>query len=321
MKFIRPEVIPRATGGQINFATHFCGGDGRGIFLVIHRRRHGTDEQRWAEKKFFRQIMCGGVVRKIQSHSAKHRATVQRDLRGERVDVGQQLVAQADEFRDGVVKNISFVAEAPDFTRGVRAVALDFPNDSATHNLTDEFLFGPALLVCPVTTPMYFEKNSQPIVAAKKSREVYLPAGCDWYDFWTDEVHAGGQTIIAAAPLETLPLFVRAGSILPLTEVMQFVDEIPAAPYEIRIYRGADGVFTLYEDAGDGYDYERRQFATVDFSWNEARGELTISEREGIFPELVKEREYKIIFISPRGRQAQTIRYQGQKTQVFVSQP
>ncbi len=198
----------------------------------------------------------------------------------------------------------------------LRAVALDFSHDEKTHSLTDEFLFGSALLICPVTTPMYYEKNSQPIPAANKSREVYLPAGCDWFDFWTDEVHAGGQTVTTAAPLETLPLFVRAGSILPLTEAMQFVDEIPDAPYEIRIFCGADGAFTLYEDAGDGYDYEHGECALVDLKWNDARGELTISERRGGFPQLVKEREYKIIFISPSGRRAKVIRYQGQQMQV-----
>lgn len=201
----------------------------------------------------------------------------------------------------------------------LRAVALDFPHDIAAHHLTDEFLFGPALLVCPVTTPMYYGKNSQPITGANRSREVYLPAGTGWYDFWTDEVHAGGQTIAAAAPLETLPLFVRAGSILPLTEVMQFVDEIPDVPYEIRVYSGADGTFTLYEDAGNGYDYERGAFALVDFFWDDARGELTISERQGNFPELVREREYKIIFISPRGRQRQTICYQGRTVRASLA--
>lgn len=201
----------------------------------------------------------------------------------------------------------------------LRAVALDFPDDVATHDLTDEFLFGPALLVCPVTTPMYYEKNSQPITAAVKSRRVYLPAGTTWFDFWTEKVFVGGQIITTAAPLETLPLFVRAGSILPLTEPMQFVDEFPAAPLEVRIYRGADGAFTHYEDAGDGYDYERGAFALVEFSWNEARGELTIGARRGTFPSLIAKREYCLIFISGISREIKTVNYAGAEMRLNLS--
>jgi alpha-D-xyloside xylohydrolase len=200
----------------------------------------------------------------------------------------------------------------------LRAVALDFPADVKTHDLTDEFIFGPALLVCPVTTPMYYEKNSRPITDAPKSREVYLPSGASWFDFWTDKVFDGGQTIAVAAPLETLPLFIRAGSILPLTEPMQFVDEKPDAPYEIRIYRGADGAFTLYEDAGDSYDYERGAFALMLFSWNEARGELTIGARQGSFPGLVTNREYRLVFISPAGRDTKTVDYSGSEVKVSI---
>jgi alpha-D-xyloside xylohydrolase len=200
----------------------------------------------------------------------------------------------------------------------LRAVALDFPDDVATHNLTDEFLFGPALLVCPVTTPMYYEKNSRPIAGSKKSREVYLPAGTKWFDFWTNQIFDGGQTISADAPLEKIPLFVRAGSILPMTGPMQFVDEIPNAPYEIRIYRGADGAFTLYEDSGDGYGYERDEFALVKFSWDEARRELTIGAREGNFPGLVQNREYRLIFISDVGVKTKAINYTGTELKILI---
>jgi len=202
----------------------------------------------------------------------------------------------------------------------LRAVALDFPADVKTHNLTDEFLFGPALLVCPVTTPMYYAKNSLPITDATMSREVYLPSGASWFDFWTEKVFAGGQTITADAPLEKMPFYVRAGSILPLNEPMQFVDEHPAAPYEIRVYCGADGAFTLYEDAGDGYDYERGAFALVVFSWNEARGELTIGARQGTFSGLVASREYRLVFISGCGREIITVNYAGTEMKISACQ-
>jgi alpha-D-xyloside xylohydrolase len=204
----------------------------------------------------------------------------------------------------------------------LRAVALDFPDDTTTHNLTDEFLFGPALLVCPVTAPMYYGKNSQPIAGVKKSRQVYLPTGAKWFDFWTEKTYAGGKTIEADAPLEKIPLFVRAGSILPMTQPMQFADEIPGAPCEIRIYRGADGAFALYEDAGDGYGYERGEFALVNLSWSEARGEFLISARQGKFPGLIREREYQLVLISPTGRQNKNFRYTGSEARIrFEPEP
>ncbi len=198
----------------------------------------------------------------------------------------------------------------------MRAVALDFPDDVATYDLTDQYLFGPALMVCPVTEPMYYRRNSEPIRQSAKSREVYLPQGRRWYDFWTEKVEEGGRTIRADAPLETIPLFVRAGAILPMSPVMQFVDEIADAPYEIRIYRGADGRFALYEDAGDNYDYETDGFVIVRFFWDDDRGELVIGNRQGSFSTMAQSREFQLIFISPQGRETRTVRYSGQEIRV-----
>lgn len=195
----------------------------------------------------------------------------------------------------------------------MRAVPLDFPGDRATHDITDQYLFGPALLVCPVTEPMYYGRNSQPIANAAKTRAVYLPKGTRWFDFWTEAIYQGGQTVMAAAPLETIPLYARAGAILPMTQVMQYVDAVPDAPCELRVYCGADAEFTLYEDAGDGYDYEQGACAFVHISWKEESGELTISARQGEFPELVREREYSVVFISEFEREIQAIRYRGDR--------
>ncbi|MDW7980632.1 MAG: glycoside hydrolase family 31 protein [Verrucomicrobiales bacterium] len=198
----------------------------------------------------------------------------------------------------------------------MRPVALDYPDDIATHQLTDQYMFGPAFMVCPVTQPMYFRHNSEPIHDAPKTRKVYLPTGSRWYEFWTEKLFDGGQTIAAEAPLEIIPLFVRAGSIVPMSQVMQYVDEIPDAPYEIRIYTGADAQFTLYEDAGDGYDYEHGAYALVQLAWDEKRGELTISERKGGFEGMVESREYQLVFITSRGRVTKTVRYTGQEAKV-----
>jgi alpha-D-xyloside xylohydrolase len=195
----------------------------------------------------------------------------------------------------------------------MRAVALDFPDDRNTHTITDQYLFGPALLVCPVTNPMYYGVASQPIATSVKARTVYLPEGCSWFNFWDDALYEGGQMVTADAPLETIPLYVRAGSILPMTQMMQYVDEVPDAAYEIRIYCGANAEFILYEDAGDGYDYEKGAFALVHLRWTEERRELTISARQGVFPELVKKREYRVVFISKSGSEVRSVHYSGEK--------
>jgi alpha-D-xyloside xylohydrolase len=194
----------------------------------------------------------------------------------------------------------------------LRAVALDFPGDTATHNLLDEFMLGPALLVCPVTEPMYFAAGSCPIVDASEMRTVYLPAGSAWFDFWTDAMCAGGSSILAAAPLERIPLYVRAGSILPMSEVMQYVDEVPDAPYELRVYCGADAHFSLYEDAGDSYAYEKGAYSFVHLMWSETARRLTFSEREGGFPELVRERTFVVRFIARESHQVCSVIYSGQ---------
>jgi alpha-D-xyloside xylohydrolase len=177
-------------------------------------------------------------------------------------------------------------------------------------------MFGAALLVCPVTKPMYYEAGSKEIAGVAQSRTVYLPAGQRWYDFWTDVLYDGGQTVVSDAPLDTMPLFVRAGSIVPMTQAMQFVDEVPDAAYEIRAYTGANAEFTLYEDAGDGYEHEGGAFALVELRWEEALDELTIGARQGGFAEMVAEREYRVVFIGTRERAERSVRYCGEEIRI-----
>jgi alpha-D-xyloside xylohydrolase len=181
----------------------------------------------------------------------------------------------------------------------LRALAFDFRHDPQVYDIADQFMFGPALLVNPVTTPMYYTSDSTPLEGVAKTRKVYLPQGCDWYDFWTGERYAGGQTIEADAPLERLPLYVRSGGILPMGPVAQYAGEHPDAPYEVRIYPGTDGVFTLYEDAGDSYDYEQGAYARITLRWDDAAGTLTIEERQGAFPGMVAERDFRLVVVRP----------------------
>jgi alpha-D-xyloside xylohydrolase len=155
----------------------------------------------------------------------------------------------------------------------------------------------------------------------EKTREVYLPTHETWYDFWTGDTFEGGRTIKADAPIDKLPLFLRSGSIIPMGPFLQYSSEKPADPIELRIYPGADGRFTLYEDENDNYNYEKGIYATVDFQWDDAQRQLTIAERKGEFPGMLKERTINVVVVS-RGhgtgvevsdRFDKVVRYRGEK--------
>jgi alpha-D-xyloside xylohydrolase len=201
-------------------------------------------------------------------------------------------------------------------TSMLRFLALAFPDDPATHNITDQFLFGPALLVCPVTSPMLYGPGSTPLDNVAQVRSVYLPSGTRWFDLWTNTSYDGGQRIEIPAPLSHIPVFVRSGSILPMTIAAQHTGEQAATPLELRVYTGRDGAFTLYEDAGNGYAYERGEYALIRVTWQDATGELTLHTRHGTFPELVTERQCHIVFIAPDGSDVHTVRYTGQALRI-----
>jgi len=167
----------------------------------------------------------------------------------------------------------------------MRPLVMDFKSDTNVFNIADQYMFGPALMPCPVT------------VAGATNRNVYLPSGTAWYDFWTGATHAGGQTLNAAATLDKLPVYVRAGSIIPYGPAIQYAMQTND-PIELRVYRGADGKFTVYEDEGDNYDYEKGKYATIPISWNEAKRTLEIGKRSGGFPGMLKERTFNIVWIS-----------------------
>ena len=151
-------------------------------------------------------------------------------------------------------------------------------------------------------TPSIFAKEELK-TTKEKTREVYLPStgeglGMGWYDFWTGETFSGGQTIKTDAPIEKIPLFIKAGSIIPMGPFLQYTTEKPADPIELRIYPGADGHFTLYEDENDNYNYEKGIYATIDFDWNDSEKTLTISDRKGKFPGMLKERTFNVVNVS-----------------------
>ena len=146
-------------------------------------------------------------------------------------------------------------------------------------------------------TPSIFakEKSVEPRV---KTKQVYLPANHTWFDFWTGITFRGGKKITADAPIEKISLYVKAGSIIPMGPFLQYSTEKPADPIELRIYPGADGNFTLYEDENDNYNYEKGIYATIDFKWNDAKRLLTIEKRNGEFPGMMQERTINIVVVS-----------------------
>ena len=147
-------------------------------------------------------------------------------------------------------------------------------------------------------TPAIFAQEK--IVETRpQTRNVYLPAGTQWIDFWTGTTYSGGQTIVADAPIDKIPLLIKAGSIVPMGPFLQYSTEKPADPLEVRIYRGADGSFTLYEDENDNYNYEKGAYSTINFYWDDTKNELTIGERNGSFPGMLMERQFQIVLVSP----------------------
>ena len=187
----------------------------------------------------------------------------------------------------------------------MRALVMDFADDKRALDINNQYMFGKSLLVCPVTTPMYskISVNGKDSVRVEdfsvlKNEELYLPKGTDWVDFWTGEKHAGGQTLSKVAPIDITPLYVRTGSIIPIGPKVQYAAEKKWDSLEIRVYAGADGEFTLYEDENDNYDYEKGVYSTITFTWDDARNVLTINERKGSFPGMLNQRKFNVVIVA-----------------------
>ena len=211
----------------------------------------------------------------------------------------------------------------------MRPLFADFASDKRVWDMTDEFMFGRSILACPIVDPQYTEEkvirtnamtgwDRQNVNGQKESGSVdwsatmsvtkYLPKGAIWYDFWTGKTHRGGQAIILQTSFDRVPMFVRAGSILPLGPEMQYVGEKSWDNLEIRVYPGADGSFTLYEDEGDNYNYERGIYSTITFKWNDKARTLTIGDRQGTYPGMLQSRKFTLVL--PDGSQ-KTVEYNG----------
>lgn len=173
----------------------------------------------------------------------------------------------------------------------MRGLVMDFNGDEKVLDIKDQWMFGSALMACPVGEYQ------------KYSREVYLPKQKGWYDFYTGAYHAGGQTIVADAPYDKIPVFVPEGAILPIGPEMQWSDEKKPELIDLYVYAGKDGSYTLYEDEGTNYNYEKGKYAVIDFKYDDARKQVTIGARKGSFDGMLQKRRFNIILVDQKKQQ------------------
>jgi len=217
----------------------------------------------------------------------------------------------------------------------MRPLFSDFASDKKVWNMTDEFMFGRSILAAPIVDPQYTEEkiirtdamtgwDRQDVRSKKddgrsvdwtatKTAVKYLPKGATWYDFWTNKAYKGGQSVTLETTFDRVPMFVRAGSILPLGPEMQYVGEKAWDNLELRVYPGADGSFVLYEDEGDNYNYEKGMYSVIQFSWNDKKHTLTIGARKGEYPGMLQTRTFTVVW--PDGT-TKTVNYQGQEINI-----
>jgi alpha-D-xyloside xylohydrolase len=197
----------------------------------------------------------------------------------------------------------------------MRALVMDFAKDKNALDLNDQFMFGKSLLVNPVTDPMYVKRaveGSDSIFvedfSTLKVKETYLPAGTDWYDFWTGEKMAGGKKVKKETPIDLIPVYVKAGAVMPIGPAVQYAEEKKWDSLQLRVYPGADGKFVLYEDEHDNYNYEKGMYAAITFSWNDKKRTLTISDRNGSFPGMLGSRKFSVVVVTPsKGGEGKTV--------------
>ena len=168
----------------------------------------------------------------------------------------------------------------------MRGLVMDFPNDQKVKGIADQYMFGPSLLINPVTQ---FKATE---------RSLYLPGGFGWYDLYTGKYFRGGTTIEAKAPLERMPVFVKAGAIIPTGPELQYTSEKPADPLTVFIYTGANGTFALYEDEGTNYNYEQGKSSLIPIQYDDSAHTVTVGKRQGEFSGMLQKRNIQFVWVS-----------------------
>jgi alpha-D-xyloside xylohydrolase len=220
-----------------------------------------------------------------------------------------------DKLRYALMPYIYSIANTVQFKHYtmMRPLIMDFPNDIKVYDIPDEYMFGPAFLVCPVTD------------YKARERSVYLPDCEGWYDFWTGRFYEGGQEIMADAPYEKMPLFVKAGSVIPFGPEIQYTSEKPANPITLWVYEGNNGYFTIYEDDGLTYNYdELSEFLTIPVDYNDENKNLDIHDQVGKYPGYLNKRNFRVVWVdkenpvgyNPAVKPVQDIVYEGKAVMI-----
>lgn len=165
----------------------------------------------------------------------------------------------------------------------MRSLIAEYPDDDRVCGIEDEYLFGPFMLIAPVYVAMYYLPGSEKAGDVQKSRDVYLPKGCGWYDFHTGKYYEGGQIISSEAPIDRIPVFVREGAIIPLSDKIGFADKRDGVADRIRVYEGCDASFKIYYDEGDGYGFEKDEYGYLELKYSESSHRFLMS-RTGNYP-------------------------------------
>jgi alpha-D-xyloside xylohydrolase len=292
------DALKNQISGGLNFS--LCGipywnSDIGGFFLWNFPKK--LDDANYREL-YARWIQFGAFCPMMRSHGTDApREIYQFGQKGDRIYDAVEKAIQLRYRLLPYIYAVSWDVTANQSTM-TRALVMDFAEDIEALDINDEYMFGQSLLVCPVTQPMY-SKDTKEDFTTVRAIQLYLPKGANWFDFWTGEKYDGGQTVSKKTPIDIIPLYVKAGSILPMGPKVQYAAEKKWDELEIRIYPGADGEFVLYEDEFDNYNYEKGSCSTITLQWDNEKNVLTFGDRQGSFPGMLDLRTFHIVIVSP----------------------
>lgn len=290
-----------------------------GFFLTRFRKKLADPEYR---ELYVRWLEFGTFTPMMRSHGAD----APREI--------YQFGAKGNQYYDAIEKYINLryrllpyiYSTSWDVTANhssmMRALVMDFANDKNALDINDQYMFGKSILVSPVSNAMYIRPvvNGSDTSLAEdfsmvKTKETYLPAGADWYDFWTGEKLNGGKKTTKETPIDIIPLYIKAGAIIPIGPEVQYAAEKKWDELTVKVYPGANGSFVLYEDEFDNYNYEKDEYSEIPFNWNDRSGTLTIGARKGTFKGMIENRTFTLVL--PDGKQ-KIISYSGKKEIVIL---
>ncbi len=304
-----------------------------GFFAGVYRRNGGSQNKMFQEL-YVRWLQYGTFTPMMRSHGTD----VPREIYqfGQKGDVVYDVIEKFIKLRYSMLPYIYSVSwdVSKNNSSFLRALAMDFSSDQKTWDINNEYLFGKSFLVAPILNPQYtpekfittdenqgWDKKEESKENAlsnvdftqNKTVKVYLPAGSDWFDFWTNEKHKGGQEIQKSVNIQSIPLYVKAGSIIPFGPDVQYATEKKWDNLTVKIYPGADSDFVLYEDEFDNYNYEKGDYTEIPFHWNDKSKTLTINARKGQYKGMIEKRNFNLIL--PDGQQ-KSVNYSGKKVTV-----